>query len=78
MTKEEIQKILDERSSEFFENFCEVLMNEIDSDDESYDKKGRHLLVSALNNENHNDFFMSVCGWTLDSLISKTKGEDNG
>jgi len=75
MTKEDIQKILDNGSEEFFENFCEVLMNEINSDDEPYDKKGRHLLVSALNNENHNDFFVSVCGWTLDSLIEKASNE---
>ena len=75
MTKEDIQKILDNESEEFFENFCEVLMNEINSDDEPYDKKGRHLLVSALNNENHNDFFVSVCGWTLDSLIEKASNE---
>lgn len=75
MTKDEIQKILDEGSSEFFEQFCEVLMNEINSDDERYDKKGRRLLVSALNNENHNDFFVSVCGWTLDTLIEKASNE---
>ena len=75
MTKDEIQKILDNGSEEFFENFCEVLMNEINSDDERYNKKGRHLLVSALNNENHNDFFVSVCGWTLESLIEKASNE---
>lgn len=75
MTKEDIQKILDNGPSEFFENFCEVLMNEINSDDERYDKKGRRLLVSALNNENHNDFFVSVCGWTLDTLIEKASNE---
>ena len=75
MTKEDIQKILDNGSEEFFENFCEVLINEINSDDEPYDKKGRHLLVSALNNENHNDFFVSICGWTLDTLIEKVSNE---
>lgn len=75
MTKKEIQKILDNGSEEFFENFCEVLMNEINSDDEPYDKKGRRLLVSALNDENHNDFFVSVCGWTLESLIEKASNE---
>jgi hypothetical protein len=78
MTKDEIKMILDNESSEFFEVFCETLMNEINSDDETYDKKGRHLLVSALTCENHNDFFVSICGWTLDSLISKTKENNNG
>ena len=75
MTKEEIQKILDNGSEEFFEQFCEVLVNEINSDDERYDKKGRHLLVSALSNENHNDFFVSICGWTLDTLIEKASND---
>ena len=75
MTKEKIQKILDERSDEFFEQFCEVLMNEIISDDERYDKKGRKLLMSALESDNPDSFFLSICGWNLESLINKAEIE---
>ncbi len=78
MTKDEIQKILDNESSAFFEQFCYVLMNEINSDDESYHKKGYQLFKSLLNCSDPDDLLMSLCGWTLDTLISKTKGEDNG
>ena len=75
MTKEEIQKILDNGSDEFFENFCEVLMNEINSDDECDDKKGRQLLKSALESDNPDSFFLSICGWNLESLINKAEIE---
>ena len=75
MTREKIQKILDNGSDEFFENFCEVLMNEINSDDECYDKKGRQLLKSALESDNPDSFFLSICGWSLESLINKAEIE---
>lgn len=76
MTKEEIQKILDNESSEFFEQFYEVLMDEINSDDEVYRKKGRQLLLAALQSDNPDELFMSLCGWTLSTLIEKAKLSD--
>ena len=80
MTKDEIQTILDNESSEFFEQFCYVLMNEIKSDDESYHKKGRQLFKSLLNCSDPDDLLMSLCGWTLSTLIGKAKlnDEENG
>jgi hypothetical protein len=76
MMKEEIQTILDNESGEFFESFCEVLMNEINSDDERYDKKGRQLLLAALQSDDPDGLFMSLCGWTLSTLIGKAKLND--
>ena len=80
MMKDEIQKILDNESSEFFESFCEVLMKEINSDDEPYHKKGRQLFKSLLNCSDPDDLLMSLCGWTLSTLIGKAKlnDEENG
>ena len=75
MMKDEIEKILDNESDEFFEKFCEVLINEINSDDERYDKKGRQLLLAALQSDNPDGLFMPLCGWTLSTLIDKANNE---
>lgn len=72
MEKEQIEAILDNASVEFHERFYETLLNEINSDDEVYHKKARHLLLTALKSEDPNDFFISLCGWSLESLIEKT------
>ena len=72
MSKEQIESILDNASEEFFERFFETLLNEINSDDEPYYKKARQLLHASLNNENPDDFFIAICGWSLDSLIERS------
>ena len=72
MEKEQIQAILDNSSEEFLERFYETLLNEINSDDEPYHKKAYHLLVASLKSEDPDDFFISLCGWSLDSLLEIT------
>lgn len=72
MEKEQIQAIIDNASEEFLERFYETLLNEINSDDEPYHKKAYHLLVASLRSEDPDDFFISLCGWSLDSLIERT------
>ncbi len=72
MEKEQIQAILDIDSEEFFEKFFEILLNEINSDDEPYYKKSRQLLLASLNNEHADDFFIAICGWSLESLVNMT------
>ena len=71
MEKEQLKTILDNASEEFLERFYETLLNEINSDDEAYHKKARHLLIAALRSEDPDDFFISLCGWSLESLINK-------
>lgn len=73
MGKEEIKTILENASEEFLERFYETLLNEINADDEAYHKKAYHLLAASLNSENPDDFFISLCGWSLDSLIVKAQ-----
>lgn len=73
MEKEQIQAILDNASEEFLEKFYETLLNEINSDDEPYYKKAYHLLDASLKSEDPDDFFISLCGWSLESLIEKTE-----
>ncbi len=72
MDKEQLHAILDNASEEVLEKFFETLLNEINSDDEAYYKKGRQLLLAALNNEHADDFFISLCGWSLETLIEKS------
>ena len=49
----------------------EVLIEEINNDDEAYYKKGRQLLDLCLTDENADDFFIAICGWSVDSLLEK-------
>ena len=72
MEKEQLEAILNNASVEFLERFYETLLNEINSDDEVYHKKARHLLAASLRCEAPNDFFISLCGWSLDTLIEKS------
>ena len=72
MEKEQIEAILANSSEEFLERFFETLLNEINSDDEPYYKQSRHLLAASLRSEDPDDFFISLCGWSLDTLIEKT------
>lgn len=73
MEKEQIEAILNNSSEEFLERFFETLLNEINSDDEPYHKKSRHLLAASLRSEDPDDFFISLCGWSLDTLIAKNQ-----
>ncbi len=69
MDKERIENILNDEAQ--LERFVEVLVDEINNDDEAYDKKGRQLLDLCMTDIHADDFFIAVCGWSVDSLIDK-------
>ena len=69
MNKKAIEEILENES--LLERFMEVLIEEINNDDEAYSKKGRQLLDMCLADENADDFFIAICGWSVDSLLDK-------
>ena len=71
MEKEQIEAIIENASDEFLEKFYETLLNEINSDDEAYHKKARHLVLAPLKSEDPDDFFISLCGWSLESLMER-------
>ena len=73
MEKDQLKAILDNASEEFLERFYETLLNEINSDDEAYHKKAYHLLAASLKSDDPDDFFISLCGWSLDTLIEKAQ-----
>lgn len=72
MDQKHIEAILENGSEEFLERFYETLQKEIFNDDEPYYKKARQLLLAAIKNENADDFFIAICGWSLESLIEKS------
>ena len=71
MNNNVIQRVLDDDS--LLEQFTELLIDEINNDDEAMDKKGRQLLNLCLIDDNADDFFIAICGWSIDSLLQKLK-----
>lgn len=69
MNTNNIQTVLE--SEDLLERFMEVLIDEINNDDEAWYKKGRELLSFCLNNNQADDFFIALCGWSVDSLLSR-------
>jgi hypothetical protein len=69
MNSNAIQTVLDDDS--LLELFTELLIDEINNDDEAMDKKGRQLLNLCLIDDNADDFFIAICGWSVDSLLKK-------
>ena len=69
MDKKAIEEIMENES--LLERFVEILADEINNDDEAYYKKGRQLLDLCLTDENADDFFIAICGWSMDSLLKK-------
>lgn len=69
MDKKAIEEIMENES--LLERFIEVLIEEINDDDEAFYKKGRQLLDLCLTDENADEFFIAICGWSVDSLIEK-------
>jgi hypothetical protein len=76
MNVNKIQAVLN--NSNLLERFDEILIDEIYNDDESYEKVARQLLTLCLNNKNADDFFIAICGWSVDSLLDKTANSVKG
>lgn len=69
MDKNAIEEIL--KSERLLERFVGTLVDEINNDDEAYDKKGRQLLELCLADEYADDFFIAICGWSVGSILEK-------
>lgn len=59
-----------EEGSEHLEAFYEALLQAIDSDDESWERKARQILL-ALQENNAHDLFVAICGWSATSIAEK-------
>jgi len=71
MDKAKIHKVLEDNA--LLENFSLLLIDEINNDDEVLEKKARQLLSLCLNDEKADEFFIAICGWSVDSLLNKLK-----
>ena len=66
-------------SEENCDLFMEVVMQEIQTDEETYRHK-THQLIQAYREENCGDMLMALCGWSMHSLLIKyqeTKEQSN-
>ena len=66
------ENILDDilSSEENCETFMEVVMEEIQSDEETCRHKA-HQLIQAYREENCDDLIMALCGWSMNTLLIK-------
>lgn len=69
MNRNMIQAVLNDE--ELLERFGEKLIDEINNDDEPMEKVVRQLLNLCLRDEHADDFFIAICGWSVDSLLSR-------
>lgn len=69
MDKKALEEVL--VNENLLERFVETMVNEINNDDEVYCKKGRQLLELCLTYDYADDFFIAICGWSVDSILKK-------
>lgn len=70
INKELINEIL--QSEGLLYQLTETINEEIQNDDEPLDKKARNLLIAYIEHpEAVDEVMMSLCGWTMESLLKK-------
>lgn len=69
MNRSIIQAVLNDE--ELLEQFGKILIDEINNDDEPMEKVARQLLNLCLRDEHADDFFIAICGWSVDSLLNR-------
>lgn len=67
-----IQHILDKADSIQFEKFMEIFYQELNSDTDPFEKKGRNILQDIINGKTE-DLFLDLCGWSIISLLKKAR-----
>lgn len=69
---EEILELMKDEA--FAESLVDVIHEQLVTDEESYIKKVRHLLASYNDHkEIIDDFMISLCGWSMATLIDMAK-----
>ena len=71
ITKEKLQSILD--CDEKAEQLTEEILDMIHSNDESLDDIGRSVVHAILNNDAE-DLLLTLCGWSIDTIIESFVG----
>lgn len=72
MSTDNEEKVMDDilSSEENCDTFMEVVMEEIQSDEETYHHKA-HQLIRAYREGNCDDMLMALCGWSMTTLLVK-------
>ena len=66
--EKEIAQVLDSEAQ--LEKLMNCIINEINNDDEPFDKRCRHLLlVYQKEPEIADELLISLCGWSMKSLL---------
>lgn len=69
-----IGQILDKNNEDELSDLWLTLQEEIDSDEECPDKKMRRILATwQMNREIVDDLLITLCGWSLESLLKKAR-----
>ncbi|MBQ7931408.1 MAG: hypothetical protein IJ334_10390 [Clostridia bacterium] len=71
ITKEKLQSILD--CDEEAEQLTEGILDMIHSNDESLDDIGRSVVFAIINNDAE-DLLLTLCGWSIDTIIESFVG----
>ena len=71
MDKELIEAILDYANEELLKRFYETMLNEINSDDESYYMKARQLLLASLKQQKRRRLLYSHL-WLEFGVVDRT------
>ena len=71
ITKEKLQSILD--CDEKAEQLTEEILGMIHSNDESLDDIGRSVVFAIINNDAE-DLLLTLCGWSIDTIIESFAG----
>ena len=70
VTSEAMNVIAD--NTELAENFAETVKHEIETDDDTYAHIGFHLANSIRNQSPASEVLLTLCGWTIETLLDKT------
>lgn len=68
--KKEIENILSRDDAIALEGIAGTFISEVDMDEERWDRKGRDMLTTYLNND-IDAFCVAVTGWSMYSLLAR-------
>lgn len=72
MEAQELEELLNDSAA--MANLIETINKEMADDDEPFEKKGRHLLVTYLDSpEIVDDVLITLCGWSMETLLKKSE-----
>lgn len=72
MNKCLLEKLINNGTPDMYAAFAETIKQEIASDEDTYESIGYNLL-KALLTDNADDILVALCGWYVDTLLTKAR-----